>query len=85
MEVKVSREGAMIRQGEKKRSILTGKVYEVKATGDMWVILESLDGSTEVCTERDNLKLFYENLEEAENLKELDLSVQPDPSSAPDP
>ncbi len=62
------KEEAMIGQGEKRRSILTGKVYKVKAIDDWSVILESLDGSSEVCTEWDNLKLFYENSEEGDNL-----------------
>ena len=75
----------MIRQGEKRKSILTGKVYEVKATNHMWVILESLDRSNEVCTELDNLKLFYESIEEAENLEGSDLSLRIDPSSEPAP
>ena len=50
----------MIMEGEKTRSILTGKIYEVKIVEDCSVVLESLDGSSQVLTEKDNLKLFYE-------------------------
>ena len=50
----------MIREGEKKRSILTGKIYEVKTVEDWSVVLESLDASSQVLTEKDNVKLFYE-------------------------
>ena len=71
-------------QEEKRRSILTGKIYRVKAIDDWSVILESLDGSSEVCTESDNLKLFYENLEEDPISKDLD-HLRMDPSSSPNP
>ncbi len=38
----------MIKEGEKRRSILTGKVYQVKARKDRFVVLGSLDGSSQV-------------------------------------
>ncbi len=56
----------MIREGEKRRSILTGKIYEVKTVEDWSVVLESLDGSSQVLTEKGNLNLFYEQVENEE-------------------
>ena len=56
----------MIRTGERRRSVLTGKIYEVKFLRDWSVVLESLDGSSQVWTERGNLKLFYEKIENEE-------------------
>jgi hypothetical protein len=53
----------MTKEGEKRRSILTGKVYQVNAIKDRFVVLGSLDGSSQVWTEKDNLKLFYEKVE----------------------
>ncbi len=57
----------MIREGEKRRSILTGKIYEVKTVEDWSVVLESLDGSSQVLTEKGNLNLFYEQVENEED------------------
>jgi len=54
----------MTKEGEKRRSILTGKVYHVKVIKDRVVVLGSPDGSTQVWTEKDNLKLFYEKVED---------------------
>jgi hypothetical protein len=51
------------REGNKLRSILSGKVYAVKTIKDGAAVLESLDGSSQVWTERDNLNLFYERVE----------------------
>jgi hypothetical protein len=53
------------REGAKLRSILTGKVYELKTIKDWAAVLESLDGTSQVWTERDNLELFYERVEES--------------------
>ncbi len=53
----------MTKEGEKRRSILTGKVYQVKAMKDRFVVLGSLDGSSQGWMEKDNLKLFYEKVE----------------------
>ena len=53
----------MIRNGDKMESLLTGKLYQVKTIKEWSVVLESLDGSTQVYTEKDNLKLFYEKVE----------------------
>ena len=57
-------------EGEKARSILTGKIYEVKIVEDCSVVLESLDGSSQVLTEKDNLKLFYEMAGNREDSKD---------------
>ncbi len=54
----------MIREGDKRKSVLTGRVYEVKTVNDWFVLLESRDGASRVWTETDNLKLFYEKVEE---------------------
>ena len=61
----------MIREGEKKRSILTRKIYEVKTVEDCSVLLESLDGSSQVLTEKDNLKLFYEMAGNGEGFRRI--------------
>lgn len=55
-----------VREGDKIKSILTGKVYEVKTIKDWTVGLTSLDGWSHVWTERDNLRLFYEKIEDEE-------------------
>ena len=55
-----------IKEKDLVKSVLTGKIYEIKTTRDSIVILESLDGSSQVLTEKSNLNLFYEK---AENLK----------------
>jgi hypothetical protein len=73
-EQKKRRSQLMIRQGDRKRSILTGKVYEVKSIGNWSVVLESLDGSSQVLTEKDNLKLFYKKVEKGETPMDLDPS-----------
>jgi hypothetical protein len=44
----------MIKTGDKIRSILTGKVYELKTVKDSVAMLEELDGSSKVWTEKDN-------------------------------
>jgi hypothetical protein len=48
-----------INEGDRLKSNLTGKVYKVKMVKVKQVILESEDGSNQVLTEKDNLKLFY--------------------------
>jgi hypothetical protein len=55
-----------IKEKDLVKSVLTGKIYEIKTTRDSIVILESLDGSSQVLTEKSNLNLFYEKVE---NLK----------------
>jgi hypothetical protein len=72
-----------VRLGDKIRSILTGKVYEVKAIKDWVAVLESLDGSSKVWTEKDNLKLFYEKVERQEVLKAARSPVMRKPLRSP--
>jgi hypothetical protein len=55
-----------IKEKDLVKSVLTGKIYEIKTTRDSIVILESLDGSSQVLTEKSTLNLFYEKVE---NLK----------------
>jgi len=59
-----------VRERDKIKSILTEKVYEVKTIKDWVVVLQSLDGSSQVWTERGNLKIFYEKAENGENLED---------------
>ena len=43
-----------IKEEDLVKSVLTGKIYEIKTTRDSIVILESLDGSSQVLTEKSN-------------------------------
>jgi hypothetical protein len=49
--------------GEKLKSTLTGKIYEVKMAKGISVVLESTDRRSQVLTEEENLDLFYEKIE----------------------
>jgi hypothetical protein len=49
----------VIKQGDKFKSSFTGLVYGVKKIKDSMVLLEAENGSTEVLTEKNSLKLFY--------------------------
>ncbi len=49
------------RESDKLRSKITGNVYEVKKIVDKMIVLESLNGKSQVLTELNNLPLFYEN------------------------
>ena len=42
------------------RSKITGNVYEVKKIANQMIVLESLNGKSQVLTELDNMALFYE-------------------------
>ncbi len=44
------------------KSVLSGTIYKIKHTSDSVVTLDSLDGSSQVLTEKNNLYLFYEDL-----------------------
>jgi hypothetical protein len=48
------------REGARFRSKITGNVYEVKKIVDSMVVLGSLDGTSQVLRELDNMALFYE-------------------------
>ena len=54
----------MIAEGEKFRSILTGKAYQVRRVEGEMVILETENGASQVMTDQGNLKLFYKKEEE---------------------
>ena len=56
----------MITEGEKFRSIFTGKEYQVRRVEGKMVILETENGASQVMTDQGNLKLFYKK-EEKEN------------------
>jgi hypothetical protein len=43
------------------RSKITGNVYEVKKIVDEMIVLESLNGKSQVLTELNNIPLFYES------------------------
>lgn len=49
--------------GDKYKNILTGNVYEVKSLKGLSVLLESEDRRSQIFTEKENLKLFYEKVE----------------------
>jgi hypothetical protein len=67
----------MITIGERVKSTFTGKVYEVKRIIEMSVVLESEDGKSQVLTERGNLNLFYEKVENDHLSKELNFFLHP--------
>ena len=48
-------------ENDRFRSKITGNVYEVKKIVDKMIILESLNGTSQVLTELNNLPLFYES------------------------
>ncbi|HUL31862.1 MAG TPA: hypothetical protein VLZ03_15540 [Thermodesulfobacteriota bacterium] len=56
-----------MREGDRIKSVITEKVYEVKSIKDWVAILRSLDGSSQVWTDRGNLKIFYEKAVISEN------------------
>jgi len=49
--------------GEKVKSIITGKIYEVKMIRGMSIVLESEDRKSQILTEHENLKFFYIKVE----------------------
>ena len=42
------------------KSRITGNIYEVKRIVNQLIVLESLNGKSQVLTELDNIALFYE-------------------------
>jgi hypothetical protein len=50
---------AMVEEGEKFKSILTGKAYQVRKINGKMVVLETENGASQVMTDKSNLKLFY--------------------------
>ncbi len=49
-----------VHERDKLRSKITGNVYEVKKIANEMIILESLNGTSQVLTELNNIALFYE-------------------------
>ncbi len=47
-------------ESDRFRSKITGNVYEVKKIADQMIVLETLNGKSQVLTESDNIALFYE-------------------------
>jgi len=55
--------------GDKFKSILTGATYVVKKIKDKMVVLEKHNEKSQILTELNNLKLFYEREEKEEETK----------------
>lgn len=51
-----------MREGDRIKINLTVKMHRVKMIKDRMVILESEDGSSQVLTEKEKLKSFYEKM-----------------------
>ena len=51
-------------ENDRFRSKITGNVYEVKKIVNNMIILESLNGTSQILTELSNLALFYESEQE---------------------
>jgi hypothetical protein len=47
-------------ESDRFRSKITGNVYEVKKIVNEMIVLESLNGTSQVLTELNNIALFYE-------------------------
>jgi hypothetical protein len=47
-------------EGNRVRSKITGQVYDVKKLVKNMVVLDSVDGSSQIMTELKNIELFYE-------------------------
>ncbi|MCJ7746471.1 MAG: hypothetical protein MUP27_01905 [Desulfobacterales bacterium] len=63
--------------GDRLKSILTGKVYEVKMVKGLSVLLESEDRRSQVLTEKGNLNLFYEKVENKDLSKDSNSLLLP--------
>jgi len=48
-------------ESDRFRSKITGNVYEVKKIMNEMIVLESLNGKSQVLTELSNIPLFYES------------------------
>ncbi len=47
-------------EGHRFRSKITGHVYDIKKVVNHMVVMDSIDGSSQILTEWKNLRLFYE-------------------------
>ena len=50
------------KEGSRLRNKRMGTIFEVKKITNQFVILESLDGLTQIMTEKDSLHFLFENL-----------------------
>jgi len=57
--------------GDRFKSTLNGHVYEVKSVKGTRILLESEDGKSQLLTEKEILKLFYDKVENATLQKNL--------------
>lgn len=57
MEKEVAQVSAKV--GDRLKSYETGKIYEVKMTTDQWVVVQAVDGLSQVMTSWENLKSLY--------------------------
>jgi hypothetical protein len=48
-------------ESDRFRSKITGNVYEVKKIVDKMIVLESLNGTSQILTDLNNIPLFYES------------------------
>lgn len=55
-----------LHQKELWRSHITGRVYRIKRVTDQMVVLESINGFSQVLLAKENLDLFYTNVFSAE-------------------
>jgi hypothetical protein len=51
--------------GDRLRNNLTGTMYRVKVIKGKLVVLETEDGTSQLLTEKDSIKLFYEKIQNA--------------------
>ena len=56
--------------GDRLRNNLTGTMYRVKVIKGRLVVLETEDGSCQMLTEKDSIKLFYEKIENVKRQKQ---------------
>jgi hypothetical protein len=54
-------------ESDRFRSKITGNVYEVKKIVNNMIVLESLNGTSQILTELNNLALFYESVQKMED------------------
>jgi len=67
--------------GERFKSILTGRLYQVRMLTELFAVLEGEDPSNRVYTEIGNLESFYEQVDI--NLHRGESSLGPGPDASP--
>ena len=58
----------MIRIGERLRNRINGRVYRVKAIRNSLVVLDAVEDSSWIITEKEILKMFYKRIEKESQL-----------------